>query len=116
MSELHSMSDASEPGVKPVPARVTVSPPARPLQTGWAGFELSHVTPADVDERLSEVVAAPAVTAVPIITEPASRAVAPIAANTEGNLVVRATSQFLRPSVRFNFPPEVVHRSGRAHA
>src|SRR6202035_681259 len=94
--ELHSMSEAREPGVKPVPANVMASPPARPLQMGMEGLELSHVTPGADVVSLSAVVAAVAlVTLVVNKTPPATTARIPTVASS---LEVRLT--------RSTFPPQ----------
>ncbi len=78
-SELHCTIDASAPGEKPVPATATVSPPARPLQTGAAGLVLLQDAPAAVVLRCSVVVAA-ALTWTTLVANrvpPASTATAP---------------------------------------
>ena len=73
-------SEASEPGVKPLPANVMTSPPARPQQTGAVGLVLLHVTPAAVDVSVSVCVAADAlVTLVTSNTVPATRVKTPTA-------------------------------------
>jgi hypothetical protein len=85
--ELHSTSEAIEAGVNPAPERVMVSPPARPVHVGAAGLELSHVTPADVDDKFNVGEAADAVAAVPSSAPPAISATTPAAANVEASLV-----------------------------
>src|ERR1700681_2518446 len=54
-SELQSTIAASAPGANPVPATFTVSPEARLLQMGMAGFVLLHVAPAPDVVRLRVV-------------------------------------------------------------
>jgi hypothetical protein len=98
-SLLHCTMEAVAPGVKPVPATLTTSPPTNPVQTGAAGLESLHDAPAAVVVRvrvMPGLVMVVRAKAVPSRVPPTTRVTTPVTATIlEDN----------RKLERFTFPP-----------
>src|ERR1700681_1652006 len=98
------MSEASEPGVKPVPFNVMVSPPARPLQTGMEGFELSHVAPGAVVVSVSVVTVAAPLTSTTLIVTKAPPAVTAATPRVDSSVISREPLDRGEPSAAMGRP------------
>jgi hypothetical protein len=99
---LHSTIEAVAPGLKPVPATVMTSLPARPVQMGSKTLELLQVAPAAVvvsDRVVPGVLTVDAYTDVPSNAPPATTVKMPIAAIKFG-VSLRLAATTVLPDLR----------------